>query len=194
MYTYSVGRRPQIDRSVILRTSLALADERGLAAVTMQAVAARLGVTPMALYRHVGAKANLLDGVVESLLDELPVIRAERWERQLAAMGQGLRQIARRHPAVFPLLLQRPATTPGARVTRERVYAVLRAAGIAPRHVERVERLITTLALGFAAGEATGRFRGSRAALDREYRALVTFVLAGMAPFAVSRASGRRGA
>ena len=178
-----MGRPPQITRSQILRTSLALADERGLAAVTMHAVATRLGVTPMALYRHVGAKADLLDGIVESLLDELPAVAPSRWDRQLAAMGQALREVARRHPTVFPLLLQRPATTPGARVTRDRVYAVLRTAGIAPRHVVRVERLITTLALGFAAGEATGRFPGSRAALDRDYRALVTFVTAGMAPF-----------
>ena len=36
-----------------------LADEQGLAAVTMQAVADRLGVTPMALYRHVANKADV---------------------------------------------------------------------------------------------------------------------------------------
>jgi len=50
----------------VLDAALALADESGLGAVTMHAVATRLGVTPMALYRHVGDKAALLDGLVET--------------------------------------------------------------------------------------------------------------------------------
>ena len=56
----------------MLAASLQLADEQGLAAITMQAVADRLGVTPMALYRHVTNKADLLDGLVESILLEVP--------------------------------------------------------------------------------------------------------------------------
>ena len=36
----------------------------------MKAVADRLNVTPMALYRHVTNKADLLDGVLESLITE----------------------------------------------------------------------------------------------------------------------------
>jgi AcrR family transcriptional regulator len=40
----------------VLGASLQLVDERGLAAITMQAVADRLGVTPMALCRYVTTK------------------------------------------------------------------------------------------------------------------------------------------
>ena len=57
----------------MLAASLELADEQGLSAVTMQAVADRLGVTSMALYRHVANKADLLDGVVERILWEVPL-------------------------------------------------------------------------------------------------------------------------
>ena len=104
-------RRPTIDREAILATSLALADRAGLDAVTMQAVATALGVTPMALYRHVTSKADLLDGLVETLLAALPAIRTAAWDAQLVALARALRTIARRHPAVFPLLLLRPAMT-----------------------------------------------------------------------------------
>jgi Bacterial regulatory proteins, tetR family len=57
-----VGRTAQISRAAILSAGLAIADEHGLSAVTMQAVARRLRVTPMALYRHVANKDDLLDG------------------------------------------------------------------------------------------------------------------------------------
>ena len=65
-----MGRAPQISREAVLAAALRLADEQGLDAVTMHAVARRLQVTPMALYRHVDDKNALLDGLVEMLLTE----------------------------------------------------------------------------------------------------------------------------
>jgi AcrR family transcriptional regulator len=154
-----VGRPAQIDRAAILAASLELADEQGLAAVTMHAVADRLGVTPMALYRHVANKADLLDGVVESILLEVPLPDpGDGWPDRLGALARGTRAAALRHPQIFPLLLQRAAVTPGARRTREVVYAALREAGLAEDDVVQMERLLVTAVLGFAASEAGGRF------------------------------------
>ncbi len=134
-----------------------MADEQGLAAVTMQAVADRLGVTAMALYRHVANKADLLDGVVESILLEVPLPDpADAWPDRLSALARGTRAAARRHPQIFPLLLQRAAVTPGARRTREVVYAALREAGLAEDDVVQMERLLVTAVLGFAVSEAGG--------------------------------------
>ncbi len=180
-----MARPRQIDRAAILRASLAIADERGVDALTMQAVADHLGVTPMALYRHVENKQDLLDGVVESLLDEIaPSSDDDPWDEQLSKMGQAIRAAARRHPTVFPLLLQLPATTPGARRARARVYRSLRRAGVAADDLERVERLISTIVLGFAASEVSGRFRAhSRKALDADYAALEDLIRRGLAPY-----------
>lgn len=170
-----MARPARIDRTAVLDASLSLADEGGVDAVTMQAVAARLGVTPMALYRHVENKRDLLDGVVERLLDEVPIPPAGTpWQDQLVAMGRGLRSLARRHPTVFPLLLQLPATTPAARRARDRVCELLEQAGIAAAESAQLERLISTAVLGFAASEVSGRFEGqSRAQLDRDFDVLV---------------------
>ncbi|HEY1644416.1 MAG TPA: TetR/AcrR family transcriptional regulator [Streptosporangiaceae bacterium] len=58
-------------RDAILDAAVAIADERGLDAVSMRSVAERVGVTPMALYPHVGSKAALLDGMIGRLLGEM---------------------------------------------------------------------------------------------------------------------------
>lgn len=166
-----MGRPALIDRDAVLAAGLAIADERGLEAVTMQAVADRLEVTPMALYRHVANKADLLDGLVERLLTEFPQPSADLpWDQRLAGLAQAIHRSARRHPAVFPLLLQRPATTPGAREVREGIYRGLREAGVGADRIARIERLTSTAILGFAVSEAAGRFaKHARRELDADF-------------------------
>jgi AcrR family transcriptional regulator len=141
----------------------------------MQAVATRLGVTPMALYRHVGTKAELLDGLVERLLGELAPLPAElSWDDRLAAAAHGIRAVARRHPAVFPLLLERPAATPDALGVRNDVYRALAEAGVGQDELARTERLISTAILGFAVSEVAGRFaKHSRRLLDADFDRLL---------------------
>jgi AcrR family transcriptional regulator len=60
----------------------------------MGAAAERLGVTPMALYRHVANKADLLDGVVELLLTEFQPPPSELpWPERLATLAGNIRGI-----------------------------------------------------------------------------------------------------
>ena len=168
-----MGRPSLIDRASVLAAGLAIADERGLDAVTMGAVATRLKVTPMALYRHVANKADLLDGIVELLLTEFPPPPAGPWADHLAGLADAIRASAQRHPSVFPLLLQRPATTPRARRARDGVCSALKEAGIGEARLAQTERLISTAILGFAASEAAGRFRNhSRRQLDADFALL----------------------
>jgi len=172
-----VGRAPQISRAAVLAAALRLADEQGLEAVTMHAVAKRLRVTPMALYRHVDDKNALLDGLVELLLTEQPLSRDGRWDDRLAALAAGIRDTARRHPAVFPLLLTRPAVTPAARVVRDAVQSALRDGGLPETEVARAERLISTAVLGFAVSEAAGRFRQhDQSVIDADFAELIRWL------------------
>ncbi len=138
---------------------MAIADERGLPGVTMRAVAQRLDVSPMALYHHVRGKDDLLDGLVERLLAEIPLPDADLpGAERLHAMATSLREAAVRHPGAFPLLLGRPVATEAAVGVREAAYAALRDAGVPTTLVARVERLLSTFVIGFAASEAGGRF------------------------------------
>lgn len=182
-------RPPRISRADVLDAALAIADADGLDAVTMASVADRLDVTPMALYRHVdGGKEGLLDALVERVLAEVgPPPATGAWEARLVAMGQALREVARAHPAVFPLLLTRPVVTPAAVAVRDQVRDLVALAGIGPREVGRAERYVTTLALGLAVGEATGRFAAhSPAQRDQDMARLGVFVRAGLEALAAT--------
>lgn len=150
---------------------MALADERGLAGVSMRAVAERVGVTPMALYPHVGNKATLLDGLLGRLLAAMSAeldaatARAEAdgadasdWEQRMLLTGRAVRALARRHPWGVMLMLSRPAVSPEGVRFVDSLYQGLLAAGVPAEQVPRVERMISTFVLGFLASEAEGRF------------------------------------
>ncbi|MFD0683404.1 TetR/AcrR family transcriptional regulator [Actinomadura fibrosa] len=159
-----------LTRDEVLDATLALAEDRGLDAVSMRAVADRLGVTPMALYRYVGDKQGLLDGLVERLLREMPDDDpALPWQDRLRAFGTGIREIARRHPDLFLLLFMRPSVTPEARRPRNAVQSMLRDAGVPEEIVQPLQRLLDTIGMGLAASEANGRFTGPSEEIDAVY-------------------------
>ena len=151
-------------REEILDAALAIADERGLEAVSMRALAERVGVTPMALYRHVKDKAALLDGMVGRLLsallptDSAPGTREPAWDERLDALAHACREVTQRHPWAAHLLFSRPAVTPDAVRAVDIIYLALIEAGVPEPEVPRLERLISTFVIGFATSEASGRF------------------------------------
>ena len=163
-------------RQEILDAALALADEKGLDAVSMRAVAERTGVTPMALYPHVGSKAALLDGMLGRLLADLlpPVAAAESqdWRQRLRTIAHLARGLAHRHPWAAMLIFSRPSVAPDAVRVVDQIYAALIDAGVPDADVARVERLVSTFVIGYGASETGGRFstgtlnpRGRRAQL-----------------------------
>jgi AcrR family transcriptional regulator len=146
-------------RQEILDAALALADEKGLGAVSMRAIAERTGVTPMALYPYVGSKAALLDGMVGRLLvDLIPGDAGPDWRQRLRALARAARGLVHRHPWAATLLFARPAVTADAVIAVDAIYAALLDGGVPDEAVVRVERMFSTLILGYAASEVGGRF------------------------------------
>ncbi|WP_439564728.1 TetR/AcrR family transcriptional regulator [Microcella sp.] len=56
---------PPLNRTQVLTAAVALADREGLAAVSMRHLSAELGVVPMALYKHVADKDDLVSGMID---------------------------------------------------------------------------------------------------------------------------------
>jgi AcrR family transcriptional regulator len=148
-------------RRLILDQALALVDEHGLAAMSMRAVAERVGLTSMALYPYVGGKDALLDGLVHLLTIELGTEYGDDpadidWRQRLRALGRAVRKLAYEHPGAFPLLLNRPVAGASASWLTAALRGVLHDAGVAPGEVPRLARMICAFLLGYTTGEATG--------------------------------------
>ncbi len=65
MEAQATPRRARRHRAKVPEAAVALADEVGIETLRMRRVAEELGVAPMALYKHVADKEDLLDGMVE---------------------------------------------------------------------------------------------------------------------------------
>ncbi|WP_433337303.1 TetR/AcrR family transcriptional regulator [Spirillospora sp. CA-294931] len=160
-----------LSRDEVLDVTMALAERGGLDAVSMRAVADRLDVTPMALYRYVDGKQGLLDGLVERMMAEMPADRPDLpWQDRMRAFAAAIRQVARRHPELFLLMFTRPTVTDEARRPRAAVQDMLRAAGVPEAIVPPLQRLLDTVGLGMAASEAHGRFSGTPEEVEEVYQ------------------------
>ncbi len=110
------GRGLSVER--IVTATLELVDEQGIGAASMRAVASRLGVRSMSLYKYVQTRDELFDTVVERIVNELaddPEVQprpVEGWRPYLTAMAHGVRRYARAHPHAFPLVATRPPAAP----------------------------------------------------------------------------------
>jgi AcrR family transcriptional regulator len=155
-------------RRLILDQALALVDERGLAAMSMRAVAERVGLTSMALYPYVGGKDALLDGLVDLLQLELDTHYgvddpAELdWRERLRLLGRTVRAVAHDHPGAFPLLLTRPAAGAATSWLTAALRHLLHDARVPADEVPRLARMICAFLLGFATGELTGDSAAAR--------------------------------
>jgi AcrR family transcriptional regulator len=107
------GRKPRVSREQVLDAALALADDGGLATVTMANVGARLGVEAMSLYRHIGNKEEMLDGLVDRVFAEIEVpADARDWRDALRRRAVSAHDALRRHPWAIGLMESRAKPGP----------------------------------------------------------------------------------
>ncbi|MDQ4624284.1 TetR/AcrR family transcriptional regulator [Janthinobacterium lividum] len=104
------GRPPSITRARIADAGIAM----GLPAMTFTGVAALLGVSHVALYKHVAHLAALKLLVAAEIFArwQLPVPGEDDLEHYLLRFSASLRQLVKSHPGLAPYLLRRKATPP----------------------------------------------------------------------------------
>ena len=137
-------RGPKREMSVekIVDAAVGLADAEGLGAVSMAAVAAKLGYTPMSLYRYVSAKEDLVLLMQESATGLPPAsVRGEGdWRPRLAAILRSQLDIYLGHPWMLDIPITGSPTTPNSSAWMD---ITLEALAATPLSAE--ERLAVTL-------------------------------------------------
>ncbi|NKX53065.1 TetR/AcrR family transcriptional regulator C-terminal domain-containing protein [Arthrobacter mobilis] len=113
--------KPRLERQRILKAGADFIEQFGVRQLTMRRLGTELGVEAMSLYRYVPSRESLLDGIVETVIDQLyedPEVYVEPrhgWQDYLLRLAHGLRRLALAHPQVFPLIATRPAEAPWVR-------------------------------------------------------------------------------
>ncbi|MFG2296207.1 TetR/AcrR family transcriptional regulator [Streptomyces sp. NPDC048603] len=85
----------------IAAAGVGIADAEGLDAVTMRRLAGELGVAPMAAYRYVTGKDELLELMVDSVYGELELPDgADGWRETMRTLALRIRTVLLKHPWV----------------------------------------------------------------------------------------------
>ena len=149
------GRSVTVD--AVVDAGLALADAEDLAAVTMRAVAQRVGVSTMSVYTYVPGKAELLDLMVDRLYQRMPrsAWRMRTWRRRLERVAETNRALFAEHPWLADVaVLSRPPLGPGLMAKYEHELAALDGTGL--------DDVTTDAALAHLLGFVQGYARAAR--------------------------------
>jgi AcrR family transcriptional regulator len=150
------GRRARVSRDQVLDAALAIADEGGLGAITMASVGARLGVEAMSLYRHIGNKEEMLDGLVDRVFSEIEVPHDPRdWKDAMRRRALSVHDALRRHPWAIGLMESRAQPGPATLAHHDAMVGILLGVGFTGREATRIYNLLDSYIYGFALQEAT---------------------------------------
>jgi AcrR family transcriptional regulator len=148
------GPRPRLDLDAVVDAAIALADDRGLSALTMRALADRLRVSAMTLYGYVPGREELVDLMLDALYGRMayPPWEPERgWRARARAVAEANRALYAAHPWAAAVSTARPPLGPGLMSKYEHELAAFEGAGLGD--VERDAAL--SFLLAFVQGAAT---------------------------------------
>ena len=162
------GRAQPLTRDAIVDASLWIIKQDGTQGLTMRAVAARLGVSQMAAYRHVADKGALLQLVFDRLAatsEPLRAITGESWETTLERyLVEGWRRLCH-----YPGLSVYALTLPNLGIDQEKYDAALQffeCAGFSTERAHMAVTFATTFIVGRNAVDAQFHFDESELTPD----------------------------
>ncbi|MFI7019577.1 TetR/AcrR family transcriptional regulator [Streptomyces sp. NPDC050164] len=156
------SERTPLSRERVIRTAVAVADEKGAAALTMRAIAEPLGVEAMSLYHHVAGREDILDGMVDAVFGEIDLPpRDMDWKSALRHRADSARAVLRRHPWAVGLMDSRSQPGPATLRHHDAVIGTLRAGGFSVPMAAHAVSLIDSYLYGFVLQELSLPFKGA---------------------------------
>lgn len=182
--------RAGLDQSTVVAAGAALADEVGLAQLTMGSLAERLGVRTPSLYKHVAGQEDLNHRIASLALSQAAdavgvAIQGYAGRDALSAAARAYRAFVLDHPGryaatigVQPATPDDPMATAGHRLLAA-FMAVLRGYDIKPPDVDHALRMLRSFFHGFATLQSANAFQWS-ADIDESFDWLITFTDRGL--------------
>ena len=171
--------REPLSRERVLRAAVALADEGGAESLSMRRLARELGVVPMALYKHVANKDEMLDGMVDVVVAEIdpPVVDMD-WKPAVRQRVLSARRALLRHPWAPGVLESRTNPTPAVLAYMESMIGMFRAGGFSIDLTHHAMHAMGSRLLGFSQ-----ELFDDSVDLDPEATAVMVQQLAGTYPY-----------
>ena len=144
-------RRERLNRDRVLQAAVALADESGIGAVSMRGLAKELGVVPMALYKHVADKDELLDGMVDVVIGEFESADSDQdWKGRIRQRILAARRAVLRHPWARPAIESRTNRTQAVLGYMDSIAGEFRAGGFSADLTHHVMHALGNRIWGFS--------------------------------------------
>jgi len=157
--------RAGLTRDHVCRTALELVDREGVDALSMRRLGRELGVEAMSLYSYVTSKQDLVEGVVEQVFREMPLVSPGPgpWQERLRIYAATFRDVLLRHPETVRLVAGRPLINDGTMAFVESALVELRGYGLDLATADKVLGVIAAFVIGHVAeevGDASRRRAG----------------------------------
>jgi AcrR family transcriptional regulator len=150
----SAQPRVPLSKERVLRTAVLLADEGGVASLSMRKLADKLGVEAMSLYHHVANKDEILDGMVDVVFNEIDLpSRGADWRSVMRQRAISVREVLSRHAWAIGLMESRANPGPATLRHHDSVIGTLRQAGFSIALAAHAFSVLDSYIYGFALQE-----------------------------------------
>ncbi len=151
--------RVVLTRELIVHTAVELVEREGPGALSMRAVGEALGVSAMAMYRHVDGKDALIEAIAEYVMAALDVPEGEDgdpgdWKDEARSLVRAFRAVAQEYPRSLALVLESGAGIPVGLRAIERGLSLCARAGLDGPVSVHVVRSLMAYVLGSQLREA----------------------------------------
>lgn len=148
------NRRAPLSRQAVLAAAVSVADESGVAAVSMRRIAEKLGVEAMSLYHHVRNKEDVLDALVDLVFAEIELPSADiGWRRAMRDRAVSARQVLARHVWAISMMDSRARPGPATLRHHDTVLGSLRNDGFSLTAAAHAISVLDSYVYGFVMQE-----------------------------------------
>lgn len=139
-----------LSRAKVVTAAIELADRLGLEATSMRRIAEELGVTPMALYAHIGNREELIDAMVDAVIEQIDLTPSgTTWKAQVRTVILASRTIILRHDWATSAIESRTLASPVVLHYMDALMGLLRGGGLSFDLVHHAMHALSTRMWGF---------------------------------------------